>query len=521
MSRNYFNVKKAMLATVSLILTITIVVLLSLIPVSAVGSVERGEIINNKKLYEDNKQLCDRIAQGMNNLQDQIYIGDITFDEKRLPYIVKTALRMHPELFFVSTTKLALGRDGNGKIAVACPFYLADKSEIAVQREKFNARVNEILSLISYDMSDFKKALIIHDEIALNCSYLNEDETSKNVTAYDCLINRLANCQGYAGAYAYLLSLSGVSSEIVESSAMFHVWNSVCIDGEFYNVDITLNDPVNDKPGRVNHRYFLLSNSIITTKGDQDLVGHHGFGYESIECTSTKYDYALFHQIDSKFCYIGNDCYSVNNKYGSTYQNCLLKYDPENLNTADVEIVKSFSYKWKSGETQTSYWKNNHMSLDVYNDLLYCNSPNEVFIYDPLTGTTEQFYGDKQSRKAITAGNSYYGMVIVDGVAYVAENDSPNNPAEVYSFGNCIMPKAVLGATRNITLKDKTKAGILYGDANLNGKIDITDATEIQKYSARIIDMNESNLIASDVNNDGEVNINDCTMVQKYLAHLL
>lgn len=520
MSRNYINVKKAMLAAVSFVLTITIAALLSLTPVSAVDAAESGEIINNKTLYEANKQLCDRIAQGMNNLQDQIYIGDITFEEARLPYVIKTALRKHPEIFFVNTKQLALGRDENGKIAVICPFYLSEKSEIAAQRERFDARVNEILSLISYDMSDFKKALIIHDEIALTCSYLEEAETSDKVTAYDCLINGLANCQGYSGAYSYLLSLAGVSSEIVESSEMFHVWNSVCIDGEFYNVDLTWNDPVPDKPGRVDHRYFLLSNAAISAKGDDDLIEHHGFGYESIVCTSTKYDNAPFHQIDTRFCYIGDDCYCVSNRYGSAYQNCLIKYNPENLNTENVETVKSFTYKWKSGTTQTSYWKDNYMRLDVYNDLLYFNSPDEVFVYDVLTGETERFYGDSGLKKELADGNSYYGAVIMDGVVYVADSDSPNNTLEAYKLGSCIMPKAVLGAVRNITLKDKTRAGILYGDVNLSGTIDIKDATEIQKYAAKISDLNEIQLIAGEVNNDGEININDCTMLQKYLAHL-
>lgn len=51
-------------------------------------------------------------------------------------------------------------------------------------------------------------------------------------------------------------------------------------------------------------------------------------------------------------------------------------------------------------------------------------------------------------------------------------------------------------------------------DVNLDGKIDIVDATWIQLYLAEFIDFDENQLKAADANQDGEVSISDATEIQ-------
>ena len=60
--------------------------------------------------------------------------------------------------------------------------------------------------------------------------------------------------------------------------------------------------------------------------------------------------------------------------------------------------------------------------------------------------------------------------------------------------------------------------GIL-GDADLDGKVSIKDATAIQKESAniKVYDFSES---LADVNADGKVNVKDATAIQKYCAYI-
>ncbi len=56
------------------------------------------------------------------------------------------------------------------------------------------------------------------------------------------------------------------------------------------------------------------------------------------------------------------------------------------------------------------------------------------------------------------------------------------------------------------------------GDSNGDGKIDIKDATTIQKCIAKISALTPQQQKAADANCDGKVDINDATLIQKYLA---
>lgn len=59
-----------------------------------------------------------------------------------------------------------------------------------------------------------------------------------------------------------------------------------------------------------------------------------------------------------------------------------------------------------------------------------------------------------------------------------------------------------------------------YGDVDLNSKVNIKDATLIQKYAAKLAEIQKAGLGAADVNGDGKVNVKDATAIQKYLANI-
>jgi hypothetical protein len=56
------------------------------------------------------------------------------------------------------------------------------------------------------------------------------------------------------------------------------------------------------------------------------------------------------------------------------------------------------------------------------------------------------------------------------------------------------------------------------GDVNEDGKVDVSDVTEIQKYIASMTELTDNQLLAADVNADGKIDITDATKIQKYLA---
>lgn len=96
-----------------------------------------------------------------------------------------------------------------------------------------------------------------------------------------------------------------------------------------------------------------------------------------------------------------------------------------------------------------------------------------------------------------------------DGYAVksVTVNGEPLEPATgVYSFE---MPNEDVTVSSTFTM---------VGDVNLDGYVDIRDATMIQKHLVQLVTLSDAQLIAADTNGDGEVNISDATHLRMYLA---
>lgn len=138
---------------------------------------------------------------------------------------------------------------------------LTDSKAIALK-----SKVESILkSETSTSMSDYDKALALHDYIVLNAGY---DSSDISYTAYGALVEGKASCQGYAEATCLLYTLAGLENHFVRSDSLVNVggthgYTKVKIDGVWYCVDTTGDDPRPDKAGRVRHDFFLTSDEIM------------------------------------------------------------------------------------------------------------------------------------------------------------------------------------------------------------------------------------------------------------------
>lgn len=145
---------------------------------------------------------------------------------------------------------------------------------------------------ITMGMTDYEKQLAIHDYIAANCMFDSTLEKMPNVTgdedaffAYGALINGTAVCAGYTEAAKLLLDMAGIENYRLDS--MEHSWNLVKIDGEYYHMDITWDDPVPDVPGQALHDYFNLTDALV--KGYRS---HNWLDKEAYpKATATEYNY--------------------------------------------------------------------------------------------------------------------------------------------------------------------------------------------------------------------------------------
>lgn len=147
--------------------------------------------------------------------------------------------------------------------------------------------VNIIDEIIVPDMSDYEKELAIHDYIVTHCEY-GYIEYSKEYAyrAYGALVQNTAVCNGYTEAMALLLSCVGVENDIMTGNAggELHAWNRVKLDGKWYQVDSTWNDPVPDRGSFAGHMYFNVTDDIM-----DDMHEWNRDMYE--ECSDMEYNY--------------------------------------------------------------------------------------------------------------------------------------------------------------------------------------------------------------------------------------
>lgn len=131
----------------------------------------------------------------------------------------------------------------------------------------YNTVSKVITRYISDNMSDYEKAKVLHDYLVNNMSYSYEIMTngSSNPHVYDALVLGTGVCHDYAAAYKILCEKAGLECCTVSSNT--HAWNIVNIDGEWYNVDCTWDDPVG---GSLRYTYFLISDSLIESIGLPD-----------------------------------------------------------------------------------------------------------------------------------------------------------------------------------------------------------------------------------------------------------
>ena len=133
---------------------------------------------------------------------------------------------------------------------------------------------------VTAGMTDFEKELALHDALLERGSYdrtVYDHATPQgrpgNTDPYGILVEGYGICLGYATAFQLLMDLAGVECLTVVGasygSTSDHAWNLVRLEGEWYAVDPTWNDPT-DGEGitgaageRLRHRYFNVTSDYL------------------------------------------------------------------------------------------------------------------------------------------------------------------------------------------------------------------------------------------------------------------
>ena len=163
--------------------------------------------------------------------------------------------------------------------------YFADGFTSTGQIDRAIGQIEETKNNIIRNLSgnDYKKIMTIHDYIIDNVEYDSTYEALGTYSLYGAFIGKTCVCEGYAKSLKYLANSINIECEIMQGTATnstgkteSHAWNCIKLDGNWYLMDPTWDDPIIVGNGyKVNvfkYKYFL--------KGSQNFEKDHVLSYQ-------------------------------------------------------------------------------------------------------------------------------------------------------------------------------------------------------------------------------------------------
>lgn len=220
------------------------------------------------KTLPTNEQIVYReIYRGILNREETIKItGTLTSDKFEKLY--NFLLNQEPALYMVSDMieYSVLARSGY----VNCLYvnYRYSERDMDIADVIFREYAFEVNKQCEGE-TDKEKVQVIHDFIIKNTKYGEVDANCDSI--YGVFVDSTATCSGYAKAFQYLCDQQGIQCINVTGYAEgSHMWNLVYLDGEWYAVDCTWDDPDYRDKGIYYYDYFMLSIEEMNESHEMD-----------------------------------------------------------------------------------------------------------------------------------------------------------------------------------------------------------------------------------------------------------
>ena len=180
--------------------------------------------------------------------------------------------------------------------------YLAEGFSSKQEIDQTFAEINQVKNQIIQNKTGntYEDIKMVHDYLVDTIQYESSLSKENIYTIYGALVNRECVCEGYARAFKYILDELHIPCVMVIGTATNsqgetenHAWNYVQLNGNWYAVDTTWDDPVVIGGGTASeesrYKYFLVGREVI----DQDhkpsgqfTEGGKVFSYPNLSNTS-------------------------------------------------------------------------------------------------------------------------------------------------------------------------------------------------------------------------------------------
>lgn len=375
-----------------------------------------------------------------NNIKKQIlsYTTDISMTNNyKLPQryindIFSSILFENPQIFYVDphTVSISVSNSDDDIVAIR-PTYLFPKDELESRTAELEAAANKIISGIDESWSTMQKCRYVHDMIALNCEYYSKDTEPEDYsvyTAYGALVKGVAYCEGYTLAYNYIMKKLGITAYYIQSPTVNHAWSLVNIDGYYYHVDVTYDDPSPDTAGRVFHDFCIVSDAQMNAyDNDENNSFKHTGWVSTIKADNGKYNVDWWRQIETAIFPVGDKEYYIDHSYTASGYGALLAYDDTTEKTTEVNRIEN---RWYVEGKDNTYWQGNFSYLFYDGSYLYYNDTTNVYRLSPNSTQRELFYN-----RTSDISHYIYGFTQkLNGKMYISAKATPNDKDVLYEI---------------------------------------------------------------------------------------
>jgi uncharacterized repeat protein (TIGR02543 family) len=271
-----------------------------------------------RQVYSTIVAACEEFHQSnrdATNVNGRYTVYNVPIDNNlvktdKLHTILSSIYYDHPEYYWLKNFSYNYNSSTGyvTNIIIECVADYYKGSVRSALQNRMNEEITRYLNLVSGVTSDYQKELLIHDEIINQVQYAN-DATGAPVAdiwahsivgVFDTSIKKVV-CEGYAKAFQLLMNACGIECNYVPGTATSnsgrteaHGWNQVKLGGEWYNVDVTWDDPISlDGSSVLRHTYFNVTDAEFTnhTPGNSTSVVINQWCYPLPTCTARTFAY--------------------------------------------------------------------------------------------------------------------------------------------------------------------------------------------------------------------------------------
>lgn len=339
----------------------------------------------------------EAIKAAILNMDEEVDLSSFNLNSSEAGQLFWAAVNDAPGAFYVGNTYRPYGTASCiTKIGIV---YSDSMDKIKAMKKEYDAVVTAFVAGANKNWSDMEKALYINDYLCTNCEY---DLTYSKYDAYNVLVEKTAVCQGYALAFKELANQLGLECTLVTSSTLNHAWDMVKINGKYYMVDSTWNDPINDKIGRSRHYYFMKSYAYFNSSSGKHEATDYVVGSGDLPslANDTSYDTYFWNSVDTMFVNIDTAWY--------TYASGAVKmYQYSNGNMSEMASIKNISGRWPA--SSNAYYSGME-SVAYFDGAMYLSQPDSIIKIIPSQNSFEEIYKLNDTQKA---KGYIYGLTIL------------------------------------------------------------------------------------------------------------